>query len=110
MAGQYYIRSHKTTVVAFEVGARGGLTDNNVIRLTNMHKKHIHKHIKKKKFLQSTKKILSHWQLYYHTTSTVQENIRNGRTLHTSTDLSNIADIRYSSQLGLNTRIAISEN
>ena len=57
MAGQYYIRSHKTTVVAFEVGARGGLTDNNVIRLTNMHKKHIHKHIKKKKFLQSTKKI-----------------------------------------------------
>ena len=44
------IKSHKTTVVAFEVGARGGLTDQNITRLTNMHKQHLHRHIKKKVF------------------------------------------------------------
>ena len=45
------IKSHKTTVVAFEVGARGGLTDQNITRFTNMHKQHLHKHIQKNTFL-----------------------------------------------------------
>ena len=60
------IKSHKTTVVAFEVGARGGLTDQNITRLTNMHKQHLHRHIKKKVFLQNIKALatLSSYYIY----------------------------------------------
>ena len=60
------IKSHKTTVVAFEVGARGGLTDENVKRLTSMHKDHLSKHIKKKHFLQNIKSLatLSSYYIY----------------------------------------------
>ena len=60
----YYIKSHKTTVVAFEVGARGGLTDQNITRLTNMHKQHLHRHIKKKHFIQNIK-VLATLSSYY---------------------------------------------
>ena len=60
------IKSHKTTVVAFEVGARGGLTDQTIARLTNMHKQHLHKHIKKKHFIQNIKSLatLSSYYIY----------------------------------------------
>ena len=60
------IKSHKTTVVAFEVGSRGGLSDENIKRLTNMHKQHMNKHVKKKKFLHNIKSlaILSSYYIY----------------------------------------------
>ena len=49
------IKQYKTTVVAFEIGSRGGLTDDNVKRLTDMHKQHLQKHIKKKHFIDNIK-------------------------------------------------------
>ena len=60
------IKTYDTTVVAFEVGARGGLTDENVKRLTSMHKEHLSKHIKKKHFLQNIKSLatLSSYYIY----------------------------------------------
>ena len=60
------IKSHKTTVVAYEVGTRGGLSYENIKRLTNMHKQHLNKHIKKKQFLQKIKSlaILSSYYIY----------------------------------------------
>ena len=48
------IKHYDTKFIAFEVGSRGGLTANNVKRLTDMHK-HMQKHIKKKQFIENIK-------------------------------------------------------
>ena len=44
------IEQYDTTVVAFEVGARGCLTSENKFRLNDMHKQFVKKHIKCKPF------------------------------------------------------------
>ena len=51
------ITHYDTTVVAFEVGARGALTADNSQRLIDMHKNFLSKTIKKKTFLQNIKSL-----------------------------------------------------
>ena len=48
------LNDYETKVIAFDIGARRGLTDN-VKRLTDMHKQHLQKHIKKKHFIENIK-------------------------------------------------------
>ena len=59
------IKHYDTKVIAFEVGSRGGLTDDNVKRLADMHK-HMQKHIKKKQFIENIKclALLSSYYIY----------------------------------------------
>ena len=45
------IKTHKTTVCAFEVGSRGTLTNENIARLSSLHK-YLKRHIKKSTFIK----------------------------------------------------------
>ena len=60
------ITSYDTTVIAFEVGARGGLTSENTSRLSEMHKTYIPNHTKSKNFIRNIKSLatLSSYYIY----------------------------------------------
>ena len=60
------ITSYDTTVIAFEVGARGGLTNENTSRLSEMHKQYMLKHTKKATFIKNIKSLatLSSYYIY----------------------------------------------
>ena len=58
------ITQYKTQVIAFEVGSRGGLTNENTKRLGYMHTQFMKKHIKKKHFVNNVKS-LSIMSSYY---------------------------------------------
>jgi hypothetical protein len=60
------IKHYDTKVIAFEVGSRGGLTDDNVKRLADMHK-HMQKHIKKKQFIEKIKCLATLGSYYLYT-------------------------------------------
>ena len=58
------IKTHSTSVVAFEVGARGGLTKENTKVLGDMQKQFMKKNIQKKHFVNNVKS-LSIMSSYY---------------------------------------------
>ena len=60
------IKHYDSKVIAFEVGSRGGLTDNNVKRLADMHK-HMQKHINKKQFVENIKCLATLGSYYIYT-------------------------------------------
>ena len=79
------IKTHKTTVCAFKVGSRGTLTNENLARLSSLHK-YLKKHIKK----ELLSKTLRRSQHSHPIISSQQERTRPGTIQPLSTPRSRI--------------------